>query len=269
MPPKPHLSQSQLETFAMCPERWRRRYIEGDVIPPGVAQLTGSSVHGAAEVNFRQKIASREDLPVPQMRELAAAAFESRLESESVTLAPEETSRGKRKVLGEAKDQTVAMAEFHAYQQAPSYQPLLVEERVRITLSGPRDLLAIVDLADECDRVIDFKTGKRRKSQEDADTSVQLSVYDVAFEAATGRRARGLVLDSIVAHSARYERDVVATTRSRDDRLALARRINAVGRAIDAGVFTPATPGAWWCSSRWCGYHATCPFVNGSRKQAD
>lgn len=266
---KPHLSNTQLDMLSRCGEAYRRRYEEGERIPPGVRQLKGSGVHGAAETNFRQKKQSHRDLPVADMRDLAAAKFDERLQRESVLLEPDEKSRGKRKVLGEAKDQAVKMAEFHAYHQAPSYQPVIVEERVRITLSGPRDLVAVLDLADDLDRVVDFKNGAKRYSQRDADSSTQLSVYDVAFEALTKRPAKELVLDTLVTHVKSFERDKLTTRRTRDDRLALAHRIESAARVIQAGIYTPASPSDWYCSAKWCGYHATCPFVNGKRRQGD
>lgn len=246
---KPHLSQTQLEMYAKCPAAWERRYVNGEIIPPGVAALKGSGVHGAAEQNFRQKITSHVDLPVADIADLAAAAFDARVERESVKLDPEEKSRGKRKVLGEAKDATVKMAKFHAYEQAPSYQPILVEERVRIGLPGAHDLVVILDLADELDRVVDFKNGKKRHSQADVDSSVQLSVEAVGFQAITKRPAKELVLDTIVTGSKQLERHKLTTTRDRDDRMALAHRVDAVSRAIQTGIFPPATPGAWWCLS--------------------
>lgn len=263
---KPHLSQTQINLHNKCPAAYERRYVNGEIIPPGVSQLKGSGVHAAAENNFRQKITSHIDLPVDDMADMAVSQFEQRVAQEGVSLDPDEKSRGKLKVLGEAKDATVRMAKFHAYEQAPSYQPVLVEERVRIGLPGAHDLVVILDLADDRDRIVDFKNGKKRYSQADVDSSVQLSVEAAGFQAITTRRPKALVLDTIVTGARQFERHKLTTTRDRDDRLALAHRVDAVSRAIQTGIFPPAAPGVWWCSAKWCGYHATCPFVNGKRR---
>jgi putative RecB family exonuclease len=259
---KPHLSQSQLDTFCKCPEAWRRRYLEGHRIPPGIAALKGSGVHKAAEINFRQKIETHEDLPLDEFREAAADGFDHRVSREDVALTPEESSRGRRLVLAEAKDATVAMAEFHAENQAPEYQPELVEARVRILLSGKHDLLAVIDLADDQRRIVDFKNGKRRFSQEDVDGSVQFTAYAAAYQGLKGEPPSSLVQDCIVTTAKGPTRQRVETAREPADFRALGRRIEAVSSAIEAGVFPPAPPGAWWCSAAWCGYHRTCPYVS-------
>lgn len=264
---KPHLSASQLETFCKCPEQWRRRYIDGEIQPPGVAAIKGKTLHAAAEGNFRQKIISREDLSVEHFRELAAESFDAQIAGD-YQLTAEEEGRGKRIVLGEAKDAAVAMTEFHAREQAPDYMPKLVEERFRIALPGPHDLVGVIDLADELGRVTDFKTAGKKKSQADADGSVQLTAYHVGHIAITGRPPAELRLDTVVQTKKGISRDVIATTRGRGDLNALAHRLNVISASITAGIFPPAPPGSWQCSPKWCGYFGTCKFVNSERTAA-
>lgn len=258
--PKPHLSASQLELYSKCPEAYRRRYIERERIPPGIAMLKGTGVHGAAEVNFRQKLETHRDLPASQIVEAAVAAFESELKNGFV-LDVEEESIGSSNVIGQAKDDVADLAEVHALQQAPDYQPALVEEEVRIELPGPRDLLAVIDLADDQKRVVDFKTAKKSKAQADADGSVQLSVYAAAHQALTGEPPAVVRLDTLVQTSKKTDRQILDSKRGDADLVALSHRINAITAAIDSGVFPPTTPGAWWCAPKWCGYWSTCPFV--------
>jgi RecB family exonuclease len=263
---KPHISQTQLESLCRCPEAYRRRYIEGERIPPGIALLKGSAFHKGAETNFRQKLASHEDLPVDEIKEATAAAFESSLAG-SYSLSEEEVSRGAAVTLGEAKDAVVALAEIHAEHQAPDYQPVLVEQPVTIVLpSASRDLLGIIDLADDKGRVVDLKTSGKKKNQNEADTSVQLTVYAAPYHAKTGGPPAELRLDTIVQSKKSVSRDVLTTDRGTADFRALANRINVALHIIDAGIFLPASPGSWWCASRWCGFWSTCRFVNSERK---
>jgi hypothetical protein len=59
---------------------------------------------------------------------------------------------------------------------------------------------------------------------------------------------------------------VVSSSRGSADFAALAARINVITHAIEAGIFTPAAPGSWCCSSKWCGYYLDgCPYVNSER----
>src|ERR1700747_456225 len=138
---KPYLSPTQLDMYARCPEAYRRRYIEGEIVPPGIAMIQGGTFHRAAARNFEQKIGTHTDLPVADMKELAASEFELGLAG-GYSLTDEEVGEGAGIVIGEAKDQTIDMVEFHARRQAPEYQPILVEEKVRIELAGnTHDLL--------------------------------------------------------------------------------------------------------------------------------
>jgi hypothetical protein len=267
-PAKPHFSHSQLDAFDRCGEAWRRRYIEGEKIPPGIALMTGSAVHRTVEANMRQKIESHQDLPVGDLAGIAAAEFETACAGGYI-LDEQETAKGAASVLGEAKDRVVDLAKFHGAEQAPDYQPVLVEERVRIELPMcSHDLLGVLDLADDKDRVIDFKTAARKKRQSDADTSNQLTIYGAAFHGLVGRPAKELRLDVTVKTKV-LARQVLTTVRTPADYRVLASRMNAALTAIRAGVFPPAQLGHWSCSARWCGYHSTCSYVNHERREAE
>jgi hypothetical protein len=262
-----HRSNAQFELFTKCGEAYRRRYIEGDKIPPRVAMIKGSAFDGGVTGNYRQKIETHRDLPVSQIKELAVATFEKEVAG-GYTLSEEEQSQGGGIVLGEAKDAAVAMAEFFGNVMARDYQPVAVQERVTIDLpSSP--LMAVLDLATDKDEVVDFKTTGRRKSADEADRSVQLSVYDAAFRARYRRPAQRLALDIVVAGKKQISRQVLETRRDERDMQILANRVNSIEKSIKAGNFPPASPLAWWCSDKWCGYYRTCPYVNAQRKVAE
>ncbi len=266
-PTKPHLSPSAIETFCRCPEQWRRRYIEKDIIPPGIAAHKGSGVHGGAKTNFTQKIETHRDLPVKDIIDASVAALEMRVEKDGVLYTDEESQRNPLAVIAEAKDDTARMARSHAETQAPEYQPVMVEQQVRILIpQASHDLLGYLDLLDDEDRVTDFKTGKKRRSQDDADTSVQLTYYAAAAQSKLGRPVTQVRLDQLVSQKRGVVRNLVESERSAADFAALAARINAVLFAIKVGSFPPATPGAWWCSLKWCGYARTCPYFNAERE---
>ena len=261
--PKPHFSGSQLNMHAMCPEGYRRRYMEKEIIPPGIFALRGTGMHRGASANMKQKIESGRDLPAREIIDAGIAAFEDEARG-GVMLTSDEAAIGAAKLLGDTKDDLVAILDVHARQQAPDYQPILVEEPIRIPLDAPRDLLGVLDLATERG-VVDFKTAKRSKSQGEADSSVQLTIYAACFTKRQGHRPDFVQLDTIVQSKTKTARQVLPSDRDDRDFAALAARINAVQKAIDAGVFTPAAPGAWNCSEKYCGYYRTCPFVNGGR----
>jgi len=233
-------------------------------LPPGVALLLGTGVHRGAEHNFRQKIESHEDLPAAEIVEAAVSAFEAETHGE-YALTDDEASVGAAKVLGQAKDKLADMAEVHAIEQAPDYQPLLVEHATRIEFPGAtHDLLGITDLRDDKQRVTDFKTAARKKAQSEVDKSIQLTIYAAAYQIDHGEPCSEVRFDTITKTKT-PQRQLLRSTRTRADFAALVARVNATLAGINAGIFVPASPGDWVCDPKWCGYWATCPYVNSER----
>jgi hypothetical protein len=264
---KPYVSATQIDMLCRCGEQYRRRYVEKEVIPPGIAMLKGSGFHRGAEINMRQKIDSHEDMPVKEI--VDAAVEEFRLQTQGgYQLSDEEVARGPTSVIGEAIDELATMAEVHAEQQAPDYQPVLVEQAVRIPLPGTHDLLGVIDLADDKSRIVDFKTSKKKKSAGDAHESVQLTIYAASWQSLHQAPPALVRLDTVVSTKTRCERQVLDSTRCDKDFSALASRINMVTSAISSGVFLPASPGSWWCGPKWCGFWASCPYINSERRDA-
>lgn len=264
---KGHLSPTQLNMLASCGEQYRRRYMEGERIPPGVAMLQGSAMHAAAAENFWQKKHSRKDLCVEDMVDMADATFLERVRTDGLWLSEEEQSRGQDVVVEEGRGRARVFAQCHAEEQAPEYQPELVEEKYIIPLPGDYDLMGVLDLADELKRVVDFKTASRKKNADEADKSVQLTTYAAIYKHKTGDFASEILLDVAVQTAAgNTSRQVQHTSRAAADFQALVNRINAAARIIKAGAFMPAEPGHWICNPKWCGYWASCPYISTERK---
>ena len=258
---RPHISPTQLSMASKCPAQYEFRYIKGIIKPPNVAMIRGAGVHAAAEFNFRQKIETHADVPVSDAVEIAAEAFDGRA-AEEIEFTEEEKS-AKDRTLGDAKDATVRMAEFHITDQAPDYQPVLVEERIRVALSGRADLLGFVDVLDDQHRVTDLKTGAKAKPQDAADSSLQLTVYHALVAHLTGTPPTELRLDTVLDQKRGCKRQVLSTQREYRDVCNLGHRINALNAMIETGLFPPTDPSAWWCSKRWCGYAGMCKYYSG------
>lgn len=250
--------------YAKCGEQYRRRYVEGEKIPPGIAMLRGTGVHGGFELNMRQKIESYVDLPSSDIVDAAVSKFDTELAG-GYALNDAEQSRGASIVIGETRDTVATLAGLAAKEICPDYQPKIVEQAVRIELPHlSHDVLGVIDLADDKGRVIDLKTAEKSKSQADADSSTQLTTYSVMHKILTQNPPSELRLEVLV-NTKTPKRQTLVTTRDDRDISALAARLEAVTDGIGKGVFAPAPNGAWWCSGRWCGYHASCPFVNPGR----
>jgi len=239
--------------------------MEGEIIPPAVAMILGRAFHKGAEVNFSQKIDSHVDLPAKDIIDAAAAAFDTDLAGGYV-LSEDEQARGAKVVVGEAKDQTVRLAECHATQQAPDYQPVAVEHKSRILFpSASHDLVAITDLRDDRRRVTDFKTAARKPPADTAHKSTQLTIYAAAYLFDIHEPCSEVRLD-VVTKAKAPARHVLRSHRSRAAFQVLIARVNATLNAINKGSFPPASPDAWCCSLKWCGYARTCPYFNSERE---
>jgi len=267
MPDKPHISPSQMSMYWRCGEQYRRRYMEGERIPPGIALLVGTGVHCGAETNFTQKIESHADLPATDIMDAAVAGFDARSQGDGYLLSDEEAGRGANAVLGAARDQVAALTKCHAAEQAPEYQPVEVEHSTRILFpDATHDMLAITDLRDDLGRVTDIKTAARKKQQAEADTSIQLTIYAAAYEVDHGGPPAEVRLD-VLTKTKTPARQLLVSDRSPADFAALIHRVNATLAGITAGIFTPAAPEDWVCSPRWCGYWTSCRYVNSERKE--
>jgi DNA helicase-2/ATP-dependent DNA helicase PcrA len=96
--------------------------------------------------------------------------------------------------------------------------------------------------------IIDYKTGKAR-DQEDADQSLQLSLYAIAAEEKWGYKVGALIFHNL------EENVPVITSRTASDLLAARARVNDAAQGIAAGVFD-AKAGI---HCNFCAYRTLCP----------
>ena len=129
-------------------------------------------------------------------------------------------------------------------------QPEVIETERRFELQvGPAKLAGRVDRIDRTGpdsvAIVDYKTGKP-KSQEDADESLQLSLYALAARETWGKRADCLIFYNLENNAPVY------TTRT-DAELEVAKlRVRDASDGIAQGKFAPKV-----------GYHCTfCPYRN-------
>ncbi len=261
---KPHISPSQIDTYLNCGEAYRRRYVEGERLPPSAAMLRGSGVHLGAEYYFMRKLEMNVDSPIDEVVERAVGAFDTKLRADGLLLNPDEEERGKSIVVDEARDSVARLTELFMRGVAPGIKPRLIEHRVRIRLpKAPRDLLTIMDLVDEDEYIHDYKTTTKKKTQNDVDRDFQFGFMPLCFKAKFGRAPKGLKVQVLIDKK-QPEVQVLETQRSTRDFEAILNRVNIVVNGIEKGHFMPAPANSWKCSPNFCGYFKTCKYVNGS-----
>lgn len=258
---RPHVSHTAIEWYLeKCGEFYRRRYLDKEPVPPTAAMHKGSSVHSGAEENFKQKITSRQDLSSSKIQEITAAAFETRVKAEGVLLTSKEETIGYQRVLGQAKDRAVILADIYAREVAPQHQPVMVEQLQRIRLNDEYDLLVKLDMINDLRQIEDLKNRKRAMSQKEINDSLQFPIYGLAYRALTKTDPAGVVVDNLVDAPVNPKHVRITRPLGMADYQKAVDKINLFLFGVKSAVFMPAPKGSWYCDEDHCGYARTCKF---------
>jgi RecB family exonuclease len=140
--------------------------------------------------------------------------------------------------------------------RAATPRVLHTEERFEVKV-GTATVVGRIDRMDDLGNgkvvIVDYKTGKPR-AQEDADDSLQLSIYAMAAREKWGYEAERLVFYNFEENSS------IATRRDRLQLEGARAKVEDVARRILEGDFDP-TPG-YHC--RFCSYRNLCPATEKS-----
>jgi hypothetical protein len=259
-------NNSALTKLERCGEAFRRRYVEGEYVPPSPRMLRGTVVHKVASAAMLRKLEEHAVPSTEEAKDLAATEFEQQWAGGvSLDAEPIEGSADLEKA--RSKDFAVDLSEFYVSGVAPRVEPVAVERHIEVrpkdsdlVIHGTMDLVARVP---EGEIVRDLKTSEKSPSKDTADKSQQLSFYAMLRQAEVGALPVKLTLDYLVRTPARAERKHVPldTVRDPEDVQALVNRLNTGVEAVKRGVFMPTNPDSWWCSRQWCEYHASCVYV--------
>jgi hypothetical protein len=246
---------------------YKRRYIDGERLPPGIALIRGGAVHEANEASMVAKMDGG-GLGVEEVKDRAADAFEDRVGRGFVL----DGAYGKgeftpKQALAHAKDDAVHLSALHLERVAPTIIPTAVEVRIEIPPSEslPVTFVSILDLIDRDQSPVDTKTKSKAPNADEADLSEQLSGQALAFRARKQYAERSLRLDILTRTPKTRKVNYIPleTTRTTADLEIFLRRANAALSVIEAERFIPPLPDSWWCAPLWCGYYETCPYARG------
>ena len=233
------LSATAVESYEVCPlqfkleREWR---IPRDV--PAAMQF-GGTMHRVLKTYF-DAVRMGRPLSEPELIELFRA---------DIALAAIEDSYQRELYVEQGTRQ---LRDFFALMHRSGTPRVLHTEQqfeVRVgeaTVAGRID--RIDDLGDGRVAIVDYKTGKP-KAQEDADQSLQLSIYAMAAHEKWGYQVERLVFYNLEENSS------VGTTRDRCELENAKAKIADVAQRIAEGKFDP-TPG-YHC--RLCSYRNLCP----------
>jgi hypothetical protein len=161
------LSPSQVRTFLDCPVRWDFKYRHRLPDPQTSNLALGKAVHAALGENFRQKIETREDLPVTGVMALFRQAWSEQRGETEFAESEDADEIGK---CGEA------LVMRYMEEIAPFVQPAASELFVAGEIGGVR-VQGIIDVVDEDHRILDLKTRTRRPPSISFSDVFQVATY--------------------------------------------------------------------------------------------
>ncbi len=241
-----HLSVSQINMYLRCPLQHYFRYKKKLILPPTAALTKGKTVHSGVAYNYEQKKETRKDLPVTEVAEYTAAAFED---------AEDETEWGEVNPT-QAKDETINLVKVYHENIAPAIQPVEVEAKYEVEFSNnPYKLLGYIDVIDEQGIIRDTKTAGRKPKNGIA-SNLQLAGYAYMYQTIKGESANGVALDYVVStKTPSYYQFYHSPTEAQIDNFL--RTFANVAFCIENNIYHP-NPNNFLCSPKFCGYWELC-----------
>jgi RecB family exonuclease len=237
------LSPSQLNTFVGdCQLKWFYRSVLKLEDPKDANRALGSAVHAALTRNFRQKIETKQDLPVTEVRD----SFVEDLGEELDTAVLTDTDK-----VEDLQDLGEALVSLYMERVAPTVQPAAVELAVEGSIGGVH-VSGYVDLVDTEGRVIDLKTSSKKPSGVRADYRRQVTTYVMLTPNASGagRLDTMTKTKTVALHQQSY--DVLASDRAEVEKL-----YPLAQEAMRGGLYLP-NRGSILCSRKYCSFATRC-----------
>lgn len=242
--PRGYLSASQIQKYLMCPEDYRRTYIEGHQFRPNVKMVRGSSVHKMVEKSLLM-MKLRGTAPVEEevldlSRGIVTGVLERQETSEEVDVEDLIDSSQKS---------------FSAWykERIHSVVPISVEQEVLATVNNVpvKGYIDYVDGAGGSPTVVDLKVGNKKR---DPCNSLQLGLYSLMTDIPS------VAYDTILQPTKRlpcrinYE-SAMYTERHMQH---IGKIVERVYEGITSGYFPLCLPDNWACSPSFCSHYERC-----------
>lgn len=251
------IHQSTLNCAFRCGEQFRRRYLMGEIIPPGIAAGRGTGVHKANEVNLKQKIHTKIDLDISDLKDVARDGYVNAFKN-GVFLSKEDQP-AKNRLLNEGLNQTLSLTELYRNEVAPEITPIDVEREFCIDVGLPLPLAGRIDM-EEIAKINDLKTSGKKWPDDQIYKEIQPIFYSYVYEQETGIRPE-FVYHILRTLKTGPKRQVQKLTPTDNHYHALFAKLKIFCKMLEAGTFLPADPTSWACDSKWCGYYYSCKFI--------
>ena len=252
-----HLSNSQISLYSQCSLKYKFQYIDEiprPFKPSGLA--LGSAVHSALSWLNKERM-NGNNVSLEKLYRIFDADWYSQKVDTEIRFKDGENEM-KLAVLGK---------ELLGLYFPKPYKPVkAVEIPFVVPLSNPRtgqqlgiDLEGVIDLIEEDDTIIEFKTSAQTIDPRNVDNNLQLTIYSYAFETLTQRPPRLLKVVNFVK-TRKPKMIVLETKRKKADYERLFFLASQVLKGIQQGIFFPRT--GFWCKD--CEYAENCRKWKGN-----
>lgn len=236
-----HLSFSRLSRFEQCPLAFKLHYIDKLQSEPGPPLEFGKAVHAVLERLVREVVDDEQTRPLEEAR--AFGLFREAWKATSLTGTPlfEEGLR--------------ILSEFIREQGVLDHRAVLaVEKEFRLPV-GPFTVLGFIDRVDWVDdetiEIIDYKTNHQLFTREDVDTSLQLSLYQLAATRLWPWVKRVQLTYWMVRHGVKQR-----TTRTPEQLTAALEYVRTLGEQTETATEYPPRLNSNCC---YCDHKQHCP----------
>ena len=236
-----HLSYSRLSRFETCPLSYRLHYIEKKQAEPGLPLRFGKTIHAVLERLIKEVVDDERTGTLSEER--AIELYREAWGAEQLTGMD---------VFAEG---LAILRRFIAEQGVVDHRDVLaIEKEFRLPV-GPFEVLGFIDrvdwIDDETVEVIDYKTNHQLFTRDEVDTSLQMSLYEVAVRRLWPWAKRVKLTFWMLRHGVRQE------TKRTEEQLADALAyVETLGRQTETATEYPARLNS---NCSYCDHRKQCP----------
>lgn len=236
-----HLSYSRLSRFETCPLSYRLHYIEKKQAEPGLPLRFGKTIHAVLERLIKEVVDDERTGTLSEER--AIELYREAWGAEQLTGMD---------VFAEG---LAILRRFIAEQGVVDHRDVLaIEKEFRLPV-GPFEVLGFIDrvdwIDDETVEVIDYKTNHQLFTRDEVDTSLQLSLYEVAVRRLWPWAKKVKLTFWMLRHGVRQQ-----TTRTEEQLADALAYVETLGRQTETATEYPARLNT---NCSYCDHRKQCP----------
>ena len=236
-----HLSYSRPSRFETCPLSYRLHYIEKKRAKPGLPLRFGKTIHAVLERLIKEVVDDERTGPLSEER--AIELYREAWGAEQLTGMD---------VFAEG---LAILRRFIADQGVVDHRDVLaIEKEFRLPV-GPFEVLGFIDrvdwIDDETVEVIDYKTNHQLFTRDEVDTSLQMSLYEVAVRRLWPWAKKVKLTFWMLRHGVRQE-----TTRTEEQLADALAYVETLGRQTETATAYPARLNT---NCSYCDHRKHCP----------